>query len=125
MQAEAKAPGYLQLLTSCFVVHQGPNNYWYFIESEQGIFYLNPAKTSGTSFVTMVSDLEDVYSHCNVLRVHEARKFQQIIGCPSSRTFEHILEQNLLPGCDLPLADIKVADHIYGLELGPLKGKTV
>ena len=55
--------------TSCFGVHWGPNNYWYFTKSEQGLFYLDLAETSGTSFVTMVSDLEDLYSHCNVLKV--------------------------------------------------------
>ena len=82
--------------TSYFVVHWEPNNYWYFTKSEQGLFYLDLAKTSGTSFVTTVSDLEDLYSHHNVLKVCEARKLQQIISWPSSRTFKHILKQNIL-----------------------------
>ena len=100
--------------SSCFVVH---NDYWYFTESEQGLFYLDLAETSGTSFVTMVSELEDFYSHHNIFKACDARKLQCIIGQPSSRTFKHILERNLLPSCDITVADIKVADHIYGPEL--------
>ena len=106
------------------MVHQGPNDYWYFTESEQELFYLDLAETSGTSFVTTVSDIEDLCSHCNVLKAHKSGN-SSILCCPSSRTYKHIFEQNLLPGCDLTVADIKVADHIYGPELGSVKGKQV
>ena len=36
-----------------------------------------------------------------------------------------MIENNLLPGCHLTSNDVKTADHIYGHDLGSIKGKTI
>ena len=49
----------------------------------------------------------------------------RIIGRPSSRALRKLLQNNLLPGCDLTPMDVKTADHLCGLDVGSLKGMTV
>ena len=36
-----------------------------------------------------------------------------------------MIQSNLLPGCHLTSNDVKTADHIYGHDLGCIKGKTI
>ena len=69
--------------------------------------------------------MELLYSTQDVCNAKAAWKLQRTIGCPNSWYFQHLIENNLVPGCHLTADDVKTADHIYGCDLGSTKGKTI
>ena len=110
----------------CLVVHKLDTMKHYFHESKEGLFYLDSQVDLNTvTFITTVEDIESLYSNCDICNAKAARKLQHIISWPNSRYFQHMIQNNLLPGCDLTTNDVKIADHIYGHDLGSIKGKTV
>ena len=110
----------------CFVVHKSDTVKCYFHESKEGLFYLDSQVDLNTgAFVTTVEDMESLYSNRDVRNAKAARKLQHIISQPNSQYFQHLIQNNLLPGCNLTANDGKITDHIYGHDLGSIKGKTV
>ena len=110
----------------CFVVHKSDTMKRYFWESKEGLFYLDTqVDLNSTALVTMVEGMESLYSTQDVHNAKATWKLQRIIGCPNSWYFQHLIENNLLPGCHLTADDVKTADHIYGRDLGSIKGKTI
>ena len=110
----------------CFVVHKLDTTKCYFHESKEGLFYLDSQVDLNTAaFVMTVEDMESLYSNRDVCNAMATRKLQWIIGRPNSRYLQHLIQNNLLPGCDLTANDVKIADHIYDHDLGSIKGKTV
>ena len=110
----------------CFVVHKSDTTKCYFHKSKEGLFYLDSQVDLNTAaFITTVEDMESLYSNCDVCNAKDARKLQHIIGQPNSQYLQHLIQNNLLPGCDLTSNDVKIVDHIYGHDLGSIKGKTI
>jgi hypothetical protein len=58
---------------------------------------------------------------CAVLAHH----LQWIIGRPSTRTLLWIVDDNLLPNCPITRKDVLTAEHIFGPDVGSIKGETV
>ena len=54
-----------------------------------------------------------------------SRKIQKIIGRPTTRSFIHFLDNNLLPNCPVNCQDVLRAEQIFGPDIGSLKGKMV
>ena len=77
------------------------------------------------AFIMTVEDMESLYSNCDGRNAKATRKLQWIIGQPNSQYLQHLIQNNLLPGCDLTANDVKIADHLYGHALGSIKVKTV
>ena len=48
-----------------------------------------------------------------------------MIGRPSTHDFMHFVDNNLIPNCSITRQDILAAEHIFGPDLGSLKGMTV
>jgi hypothetical protein len=44
---------------------------------------------------------------------------------PSAQSYGKIVDSNLLPNCPISREDIANAEHLFGLNIGALKGKTV
>ena len=110
----------------CFVVHKSDTMKCYFHESKEVLFYLDSQLDLNTvAFITTVEDMESLYSNRDIHNAKAARKLQCIIGQPNSWYFQHLIQNNLLPGCNLTANDVKIVDHIYGHDLGSIKGKTV
>eukprot|EP00978_Attheya_sp_CCMP212_P009273 scaffold21935_cov53-Attheya_sp.AAC.1 len=80
---------------------------------------------TGVTLVNTVKDNSSNYTSRDYSRALLARKIQHIIGRPSTRTFMHIVEKNLLPNCPITRRDIVAAEAILGPDVGSLKGKTV
>ena len=53
-----------------------------------------------------------------------ARAFYHIAGCPTLTNFKHIIRQNIFKNCPVTVADVDVAERIFGPDLGTLKGKS-
>ena len=66
-----------------------------------------------------------VYSQQDYSKAVLAHKIQKIIGRPSTQAYIKILEKNFLPNCPITKDDILAAEHIFGPDIGSLKGKTV
>ena len=79
---------------------------------------------TGTVLVTTVADNASNYTHADYSRALLARKTQQIIGQPSIWDYIRYVENNLIPNCPVTRRDIVAAEHIFGPDVGSLKGKT-
>jgi hypothetical protein len=66
-----------------------------------------------------------MYTNRNYSMAELARQIQKRIGRPSTKTFLKIVENKLLPNCPITRDDILAAEHIFGPDVGSLKGKTV
>lgn len=65
-----------------------------------------------------------MYSQQDVIKAEKARALQQSIGRPSLHDFIKIVENKMIPNCPVTKDDILAAEHIFGPDLGILKGKT-
>jgi hypothetical protein len=78
-----------------------------------------------TTLINTVDDNKSKYSKHDYLQAVLDRKLQATIGRPSTADFIQIVEEQLLPNCPITKADIMAAEHIFGPDLGAIKGKTV
>jgi hypothetical protein len=108
-----------------FVVHKPDGDNRTFQSSPRGLYYMDTSKMTGVTLVNTVKDNSTNYTSRDYSRALLARKVQHIIGRPSTRTFMHIVENNLLPNCPINKRDIIAAEAILGPDVGSLKGKTV
>jgi len=53
-----------------------------------------------------------------------ARKLYHAIGSPSIEAFKGILRGNMIKNCPVTIADVDIAERIYGPSISTLKGKT-
>ena len=110
-----------------FIVHKPDGSTRNFKESSCGLYYPSTAVTgvaeTGTALVTTVADNASNYTHANYSRALLARKTQQIIRRPSIWDYIQYVENNLIPNCPVTRRDIVAAEHIFGPDVGSLKGK--
>ena len=114
-----------------FIVHKPDGSTRNFKESSHGLYYHDTstvvtgvAKT-GMVLVTTVADNASIYTHANYSRALLAHKTHQIIGQPSIRDYIRYVENNLIPNCPVTRSDIIATEHIFGPDVGSLKGKTM
>ena len=113
-----------------FIVHKPDGTTRNFKESSRGLYYHDTSITvteearTGSVLVTTVADNASNYTHTDYSRALLARKTQQIIGRPSVRDYIRYVENNLIPNCPITRRDILTAEHIFGPDVGSLKGKT-
>ena len=113
-----------------FIVHKPDGSTRNFRESSRGLYYHDTSAgvtgvvESGMALVTTVADNASNYTHADYSRALLARKTQQIIGRPSMWDYIRYVENNLIPNCPVTRRDIVAAEHIFGPDIGSLKGKT-
>jgi hypothetical protein len=113
-----------------FIVTKPDGTVFKFQASDGGLFYLDTAdskttRTQATVLVQTVADNKVNYTNEDYLKAVRARELQINIGRPSTRQFIKIVSTNQLPNCPVTKADILAAEHIFGPDVGSLKGKTV
>ena len=107
-----------------FIIHKPDGSTKWFIQSERGLYYLDTS-TKGIMVINTVDENKSKYSNTDYSCTQLARRIQQMIGHPSTCDFLHFVDHNLLPNCPITRWDILTTEHIFGPDLGSLKGKTV
>jgi hypothetical protein len=107
-----------------FIVHKEDGSERRFKQAKSGLFYLDTTKEVGTVLVNTVDDNKSRYTNRDYQRALLARKLQNTIGRPSTKSYVNIVKQNLLKNCPITVKDIAAAEDIFGPNLGSLKGKT-
>jgi Reverse transcriptase (RNA-dependent DNA polymerase) len=79
----------------------------------------------GTALVSTVAANKSSYSDGDYSRAVLARQLQKTMGRPSTKAFIQMLEKKLLPNCPVTRQDVIAAEHIFGPDVGSLKGKAV
>jgi hypothetical protein len=109
---------------NAFVVHKNDGTKRTFQQSERGLFYMDTART-GTLLVNTVAQNKAKYTTRDYSRAVLAREIQKKIGRPSTKAFIKIVDNKLLANCPINRHNIIAAEHIFGPDVGSLKGKTV
>lgn len=120
-----------------FMVHT-PSGIVEFIPDERGLHYLDLAahpnaahmfttttQAPSGSIIKTIRDNYEGFTKREVIKAHEARRLQAMMGCPSDRDFEGVVREKLLPNCPVTVDDIRNAHTIFGPDLASLRGKTV
>ena len=106
---------------ACVVVHKLDTMKCYFCKSKEGLFYFDSQVDLNTvAFVMTVEDMESLYSIQDVCNAKATRKLQHIIGQPNSWCFQHLIQNNLLPGCNLTTNDVKLQIIFMAMILGKI-----
>lgn len=108
---------------SSFVVTKPDGKVFEFKQSTGGL-YFHDTSTTAVVMVTTVSENKSRYTNEHYLNAVRARDLQIKIGRPSTKDFIRIVTRNQLPNCPVTKADILAAEHIFGPDVGSLKGKT-
>ena len=101
-----------------------------FIQSGSGLHFLDTSQgstneiTETTLVVNTVRDNKKNYTNNDYQRALRARELQIIMGRPSTGTFIAALKSNGLMNCPVTPGDVEAAEHIFGPDIGSLKGKT-
>jgi hypothetical protein len=111
----------------CFVVTKPDGSRNMFHKSDRGLFYLDTSikKKESTVLINTVDEKKGKFTPRDYNRAVLARKIQKTIGRPSTRAYLRIIGNNSLPNCPITKKDIMAAEHIFGPDVGFLKGKTV
>jgi hypothetical protein len=115
---------YVSGKTPKFMVTKPNGEVFEFIESEDGLHYME-SKKSGTVMINTVADNRSNYTNQDYLNAIKARELQIKIGRPSTADFIRIVNSNTLKNCPVTKADVMAAEQIFGPDVGSLKGKTV
>ena len=118
--------------SAAMFVHKSNGNFIKFEPSGTGLYkHELPADTSNIndmwsllSNVPTVADNASKYTKRAYKGAVEARRLQNIIMTPASRKYKEVI-LDYLRDSKVTKADITAADHIFGPNLGALKGKTV
>ena len=117
-----------------FVVHKPNDSTRTFHQSNRGLYYhdtslqedeQNNHDNNGTVLVSTVAGNARSYSNADYAHAVLARKVQKIIGHPSTQDFIKIVDKHFLPNFPINCLDTFTAEHIFGKDLGSLKGKPV
>jgi hypothetical protein len=111
-----------------FKMKRKDGSYREFIQADSGLFYSimdEKEPEQGTALINTVDDNKSKYSKHDYMQAVLARKIQATIGRPSTADFIRIVDDRLLPNCPITKEDIMAAEHIFGPDLGAIKGKTV
>ena len=75
-------------------------------------------------FLTTVEENKEFYSERQIAGAKKARDLFHTLGCPSVDDMRAAIRMNLINNLPITLADIKVAQEIYGPDIAALKGKS-
>jgi hypothetical protein len=125
---------YDSLNENAFIVHL-QNKTIKFTRSKNGLYYYKPnykttinTTTKNTSLINhsieSVKENKLLYTNRQFERAKQARNIYHALGTPSLNDFKAIITFNQIRNMPVTLDDIKIAEKIFGPDVGSLKGKT-
>ena len=100
-----------------------------FIRSPRGLYYhdirWNTSDKHAHVFVNTVADNMRVFNQRQIKAAERARELYIMLGRPSSRTYQYMLQHHLIKNTSVTYDDAVRAEQIFGPDLGALKGKSV
>ena len=113
-----------------FVVTKPNGERFKFLQSSSGLHHLDttnpdPDKTVNTTLVvnTVAENIKN-YTNNDYLCALMAHELQITVRRPITATFVDLLNRNGISKCPVTPADVEAAEHIFGPDIGSLKGKT-
>ena len=64
------------------------------------------------------------FSDREVNQARRARALYYMCGAPTVENFKHLLQANMIQDCPVTVDDVKIAEKIFGPDIGALKGRT-
>jgi hypothetical protein len=109
-----------------FWVHVTPTKSIPFIKTTWGLYAFNPYTTNSNQyqFMTTVQENKAFFTERQFQQAKKARDLYNALGSPSVKDFKAILRLNFIKNNPVTLEDIKIAESIFGPDIGSLKGKT-
>jgi hypothetical protein len=74
--------------------------------------------------INSVEENKTMYTDRQIMRAKMARQIYHSLGTPSINDFKAILKMNAIRNLPITIEDIKLAEQIFGPDIGSLKGKT-
>jgi hypothetical protein len=74
--------------------------------------------------INSVEKNKTMNTDCQIMRAKMARQIYHSLGTPSVNDFKAILKMNAIRNLPITIEDIKLAEQIFGPDIGSLKGKT-
>lgn len=109
----------------CFVVMRTDGSTRVFRPTDKGLYVSQvTGQNRETVMVSTVEQNKQEYTRREVRRAGKARRLLAIIGRPSEQKLMQIVRNGQLRNCDISEQDIKNARHIFGPDVGSMKGKT-
>jgi hypothetical protein len=108
-----------------FTVHKGDGETCTFKKSKCGLFYFDITARADLVLLNTVADNQARYTVRSYKQAQLAHKVQSLIGNPSTGTYMHAINKNLLQNCPITRDDIMAAEDFLGPSVNSLKGKTV
>ena len=98
-----------------------------FKRSSNGLYLFQPPKQAyhEMNLLNSVAENQQHYTGRQLAKAKLARKLYHNIGTPSVRDFKAIIQMNAITNCPVTVEDINIAEKVYGLDIGSLKGKTI
>jgi hypothetical protein len=98
------------------------------MRTDQGLYIFKPKikqliETQG-QFVNTIDENKAFFTHCQFEQAKRARELYYALRAPSIQDFKAILCMNFISNNPVTIEDIKIAQQIFGLDIGSLKGKT-
>ena len=80
---------------------------------------------SGTcNMVCTVAENRKNYTQRQFDDAKKARRLYHIVGCPALESFKQAIRQRIIKNNPVTVADVNIAERIFGPDLGTLKGKS-
>ena len=98
-----------------------------FMPHESGLHYLDIKENeeAGIALVTMSRVNSEGYTKRQVEGAIEACHLQAVLGDPSRKDFEGMVQANLIANCPVAPENISHTHQLFGKNLAGLRGKTV
>ena len=113
-----------------FIVHRAAKGFpdMVFKPHKNGLHVYDPDDPRGVasySFMETVESNKALFTQRQLDSAEKMRNLQAGLAFPSDRDLMWALQSNMIKDCPLSVADMRVAEKVYGKSIAMLKGKTV